>query len=134
MVAIEYKKERFMFAPDIQGPMSQHTMELIMAKPPDVLMLGGPPFYLGGSKVTESQLLIATENLKKIVQIVPMTILEHHTLRDSEWQTRVGPISKVASQAKHYLVTAAEYAGEGNLFLEYNRPQLYATISPFGRF
>jgi uncharacterized protein len=130
MVTIKYKKERFMFAPDIQGPMSQRTMELIMDEPPDMLMLGGPPFYLGGSKVTESQLLIATENLKKIVQTIPMTILEHHALRDSEWQTRVGPISKVASQAKHYLVTAAEYTGEGNLFLEYNRPQLFAQYPP----
>ncbi len=126
MVTVDYQRERFMFAPDVQGPMSQHTFEIIMAEHPDVLMLGGPPFYLEGTKITENQLLMATENLKKIVQIVPMTIIEHHALRDADWQIKAASIFKAAFEANHYVVTAAEYAGKENLFLESMRSQLYA--------
>ncbi len=45
-----------MFAPDVQGPMSTRTLELIKAAKPQVIMVGGPPFYLGGFKVDEAQL------------------------------------------------------------------------------
>lgn len=134
MVTIDYQGERFMFAPDIQGPMSQKTLEIILAEQPDVLMLGGPPFYLSGSKVSENKIHLAIENLKKIVQIIPMTIFEHHALRDAEWQKKAAPIFKAALNSHHYLVTAAEYAGKENLFLESFRPQLYEKYLPSKEF
>ena len=82
MATVEYDNERLMFAPDVQGPMSNHTLELIKAAQPTMLMLGGPPFYLGGFRVDESQLQNALNNLSSIVETVPLTILEHHALRD----------------------------------------------------
>ncbi len=134
MVTIEYKDERFMFAPDVQGPMLQTTVESIIAETPDLLMLGGPPFYLSGSKISETQLSEATENLKRIVQIVPATIIDHHTLRDPEWEMRLKSVFEVASKAKHYISTAAEYTGHPNTFLEYNRAGLYSKYPPSDEF
>jgi uncharacterized protein len=124
MTTVEYGEERFMFAPDIQGPMSNRTFQL-METQPSMLMLGGPPFYLAGFRVNESALQKATNNLSSIVANVPLTILEHHTLRDEFWKQKVAPIHEEASKAGHALITAAEFSGAENTFLESKRKQLY---------
>jgi predicted metallo-beta-lactamase superfamily hydrolase len=134
MTTIECGSERFMHAPDVQGPMSNHTMQIIEAEKPDVLMVGGPPFYLGGFKVDEAQLKQGLTNLIAIVQVAPTTIIEHHALRDADWRTIAEPIYVAAEEAGHQLVTAAEFAGEQNLFLEARRKQLYTESPPSKEF
>jgi len=134
MLEIEYAEEKFMFAPDVQGPMSTRTLELIKAAKPQVLMLGGPPFYLGGFKVDEAQLEKAVRNLINIVEVVPVTILEHHALRDESWQQRTSQVTDAAHKAGNQVVTAAEFAGEPNAFLESKRKQLYVDEPPSKEF
>ena len=134
MALIECEGERFMFAPDVQGPMSTHTLELIKAAKPHVILIGGPPFYLGSFKVEEAQLYVGLKNLVSIVETVPVTILEHHALRDEQWQQRVEQVYAAAVKAGHSVVTAAEYAGEANMFLESKRKQLYLENPPSKEF
>jgi uncharacterized protein len=134
MVTIEFGSERFTHAPDVQGPMSTHTAELIQAEKPDVLMVGGPPFYLGGFKVDENQLQKALTNLTSIIEAVPVTIMEHHALRGDPWLIKAEPIYLAAEKAGHSVVTAAEFAGEENLFLESKRKQLYEEFPPSKEF
>ncbi len=126
MAMIECGGERFMFAPDIQGPMSGRTLEIILKETPSVIMLGGPPFYLGGFRVEMNQLDRALKNLERIVENVPIVILEHHALRDESWKQKMAQVYEKASINGHKLVTAAEYAGKENIFLESKRKQLYA--------
>lgn len=130
MAVVEYEEERFMFAPDVQGPMSSHTCDLILKEAPSVIMLGGPPFYLGGFRVEDSQLELGLQNLERIVEVVPVVILEHHALRDEAWKHNVAPVHLQASKTGHCVVTAAEYAGNENLFLESIRKQLYQDHPP----
>jgi len=125
MVVIEVGAERFMFAPDVQGPMSTHTAQLILYAAPTVIMLGGPPFYLKGSRVESSQLEQGLRNLGRIVEVAPLTILEHHALRDEFWRPKMEGVFQKASKVGHSVVTAAEFAGKENLFLESTRKQLY---------
>jgi predicted metallo-beta-lactamase superfamily hydrolase len=134
MATVERGDERFMHAPDVQGPMATATAEYIKAQKLDVLMVGGPPFYLGGFKVDENQIRKGTENLRGIVEVVPVTIMEHHALRDAEWRTWAKPLCRAAELAGHKLVTAAEFLGEENLFLESRRRQLYAENPPSREF
>jgi predicted metallo-beta-lactamase superfamily hydrolase len=134
MALIEYEGERFMFAPDVQGPMSTHTLELIKSANAQVIMIGGPPFYLGGFKVDEAQLQLGLQNLASVVEAVPLTILEHHALRDEQWQQRTEQVYAVALNAGHSVVTAAEFIGEKNLFLESKRKQLYIDTPPSKEF
>ncbi len=134
MVTIEYGDERFMFAPDVQGPMSNHTLQLILDSQPSLLMLGGPPFYLAGFRVNELALQNAAKNIKALVQSVPLIILEHHTLRDESWKQKLAPIEEQAKQAGHELFTAAEFAGEENRFLESNRKKLFKDFPPSKEF
>ena len=134
MATVEFGGERFMHAPDVQGPMSTPTTELIRAEKPDALMVGGPPFYLGGFKVDENQLQKGSTNLSSIIEAVPVTIMEHHALRDAQWRMRAEPIYRAAEKAGHRVVTAAEFAGEENLFLESKRKQLYEEFPPSKEF
>ena len=134
MTLVEYEDERFMFAPDVQGPMSLRTLELIKNAKPQVAMVGGPPFYLSGFKVKETQLQSGLKNLVNIVRNVPLTILEHHALRDERWQQKIRPVYKAASITGHELLAAAEFAGQKNKFLEFARKKLYADYPPSREF
>ena len=123
-----------MFAPDVQGPMSAHTLALIRASEPQVIMVGGPPFYLGGFKVDEAQLQVGLRNLAGVVETMPLTILEHHALRDEAWQQRTKQVYDAALKAGHTVMTAAEFAGQENAFLESKRKKLYTDYPPSKEF
>jgi predicted metallo-beta-lactamase superfamily hydrolase len=125
MATIEYGEERFMFAPDVQGPMSTRTAELILAAKPVVIMLGGPPLYLAGFRVEEAQLELGIRNLERIAEAVPTVVLEHHALRDEAWRPKLESVFQKAQAAGHKVMTAAEYAGKENVFLEAKRKQLF---------
>jgi predicted metallo-beta-lactamase superfamily hydrolase len=125
MATVECCGERFMFAPDVQGPMSIHTAELILATKPSVLMMGGPPLYLEGGRVSEHQIKQALLNLKRIAEAVPLIILEHHALRHEAWRAKLSDVLVKAEGRGHRIITAAEYAGKENLFLEANRKRLF---------
>lgn len=134
MTVVEHGGERFMFAPDIQGPMSMHTLELILVAKPTVIMLGGPPLYLGGFRVEMAQLEQGLRNLEQIVEEVPLVILEHHALRDEAWRPKMEAVFQKASRSGHRILTAAEYVGKENLFLESKRKQLYLDQPPSAEF
>jgi hypothetical protein len=134
MALVECGGERFMFAPDVQGPMSTHTAELIKAAKPRVIMLGGPPFYLGGFKVEEAQLQLGLKNLVEVVESVPLTILEHHALRDESWLQRTKQVYDAAAKTGHRVMTAAEFVGQKNRFLEAKRKALYVENPPSKEF
>jgi hypothetical protein len=134
MAVVEHGGERFMFAPDVQGPMSSHTLELILKAQPAVIMLGGPPFYLGGFRVEVAQLEQGLRNLESIVQAVPLVIVEHHALRDESWTQKISSVYQQASKAGHSVMTAAEYLGNENVFLESRRKHLYRDFPPSNEF
>jgi predicted metallo-beta-lactamase superfamily hydrolase len=117
MAEVECGEERFVFAPDVQGPISNSALELIKDAKPDVLMVGGPPFYLGSFKVDEA-----------------ITILEHHTLRGASWHERTREAFESAHRVGNIVETAAEYAGKESVFLESRRKQLYDENPPSREF
>ncbi|MDR0461169.1 MAG: hypothetical protein LBH62_07055 [Nitrososphaerota archaeon] len=134
MTTIEYEQERFMFAPDVQGPIVEYTKQEILKTQPALIMLGGPPFYLTGFKVKEVSLQNAVSNLGAIVEAVPITILEHHTLRDQFSKQNLALVQSRADQFGHKLLTAAEFTGHRNNFLEANRENLYQMFPPSEKF
>lgn len=134
MAVIQIEDECFMFAPDVQGPMSDYTLGLILAAKPTVLMLGGPPLYLGGVRVDLSKLECGLRNLERIVERTPVTVIEHHALRDEEWRPKLEKVFLKAQAVNHSILTAAEYAGLENNFLESNRKKLYNDHPPTREF
>ena len=134
MTTVEYGEERFMFSPDVQGPMAKRTTELILATKPQMIMLGGPPLYLGGFRVDLAQLEKGIFNLERIVEEVPNVVLEHHALRDEDWRSKIGRVFARAAEKGHTMQTAAEYSGVENSFLESKRKQLYRDQPPSEEF
>jgi len=134
MATIEHENEKFMFAPDVQGPMSEHTLELIKREEPQMLMLGGPPLYLAKFKVDEAQIQAGLRNFQKIAAIVPLVIIEHHVLRDEDWREKTGNIFDVAADNGCKVLTAAEFLGKKNAFLEAERKKLFVEHPPSREF
>jgi hypothetical protein len=130
MTTIEYKDEKFMFAPDVQGPMSNRTLEIINEEKPQLIMIGGPPLYLSGFKVDENQIKAGLENLERVVKIVPNVILEHHILRNEDWRERIETVFDASQKVGCKILTAAEFLGKGNTFLEAKRKRLFIENPP----
>ncbi len=134
MTTIEFQGEKFMFAPDVQGPMSTHTLNVILAEKPQLIMLGGPPLYLAGFKADETALQKGLENLQKVVAHVPTVIVEHHILRDECWNKRIVKLLHRTHESKHRVLTAAEFSGRPNNLLEAARKRLFAEEPPSEEF
>ena len=125
MTTVECDDERFMFAPDIQGPMSNYTRELVETEAPSVILLGGPPLYLEGSRLDSSTIELGLRNLESIVRKTPTVILEHHVLREEAWKQKTLKVFEAACEVGHSVLTSAEFSGKKNRFLESTRKQLY---------
>jgi predicted metallo-beta-lactamase superfamily hydrolase len=130
MATIEHQNERFMFASDVQGPLSTKTLETICREEPQLIIIGGPPLYLSGFKTDEKEILIGIGNLEKIVHLVPVTILEHHILRDENWREKAKNVFVTAKKVGHEVLTAAEFLGKENVLLEARRKRLFEEKPP----
>lgn len=134
MAVIEREDEKVLFAPDVQGPSYEESLEMILAEEPQLAIVGGPPVYLVDFRETRGRIDSAMRNLERIVERVPVTILDHHVLRDEKWKETAQPVFDKASSVGHKLATAAEYAGKENSLLESKRKQLYETEPPSPEF
>lgn len=134
MTTIEFKNEKFLMAPDVQGPISTKTLQLIIKEKPQLLLIGGPPLYLSGFRIDEKLVRLGLENLRKIVDVVPCTILEHHILRDEHWREKTKEFLEEAQRAGNKVLTSAEFLGQENLFLEAKRKALFADYLPSKEF
>lgn len=134
MLTIEFADEKVVFASDVQGPIDIHTLTKILTESPELVIIGGPPTYLSGFRVKEECIERGMNNLKKLVENVPTTIMEHHTLRDEKWRSLSQPIFKAATQRGHKVLTAAEFSEIKNNFLEFRRKQLFKLEPPTSDF
>jgi len=96
MITVQCGDERVLFAPDVQGPMYDPTLKLILGERPQLIIIGGPPLYLAGFRVSEDHIQRGMQNLENIVKNVPLTIQEHHILRDKRWRELSQPIFDAA--------------------------------------
>jgi len=134
MATIEFADEKVVFASDVQGPMYTPTLDKILAENPQLVIVGGPPTYLAGFRVKEENIEMGMRNLRRLVESVPTTILEHHTLRDEKWRSLSEPIFDAAAEAGHKVLTAAEFSGATNNFLEFRRRHLFEMEPPTSDF
>ncbi len=134
MATIEVGDEKVVFTSDVQGPMHTPVLEAILSEKPKLVIISGPPTYLTGFRVKKEKIETALENLKRLVEKVPTTILEHHLLRDENWRNLSQPVFDIGNSLGHKVFTAAEFAGEKNNFLEFRRRQLFEIEPPSSDF
>lgn len=134
MAMIKYRGETILFAPDVQGPISQETLRIIIDMRPQLAIIGGPPTYLAGLKMSIEEINAAVENLRLLVKHIPTVILDHHVLRDEGWEDMHRQLGRQASEVGHRVFTAAEFLGLENNILEAYRKNLYSSDPPSEEF
>jgi len=134
MTIVKYDDEKMLFAPDVQGPISGETLNIILAEKPRLAIVGGPPLYLADFKMSREKMECAIKNLESIVRQVPITILDHHLLRDENWRETMQPVFMAVSSIGHKVFTAADYVGGKDDLLESRRKTLFETEPPSQEF
>ncbi len=130
MVEVKDKDISFLFASDVQGPMTSRTVDDILTFNPDVLFIGGPSLYLKDYRIPAESLEEAKLNLLRLVNNIPEVAVDHHLLRDADWLNYLKPIMKASSKRNYKMATMAEYADLPNTPLECKRAELYKELPP----
>jgi len=134
MTIIEHEDEKILFAPDVQGPVCNETLRMILNESVNLAIIGGPPLYLADFRVASEVIEHALRNLMIVSKHVPIIILDHHLLREKDWRERLKPVFDASSRAGNKILTAAEYVGESDNLLEANRKILFETEPPSREF
>jgi predicted metallo-beta-lactamase superfamily hydrolase len=134
MLTISYAEEKILFASDVQGPMTEDNLKIIINEKPKFLILGGPPLYLKGKKLINSSVENAKRNILKISDEIPTTIIDHHLMRSSDYVNFLKPAISVAQSKGHTLQSAAAFIGVPDKLLESKRDQLYKDKPPSSEF
>lgn len=115
------ERARFVFASDVQGPISAVATAWIIQQRPTLLYLSGPPSYvereLGAAVVDRG-----VDNLLRVLDATGCrAIVDHYSLRDVRWRQR---FERLWSTGR--VVTAAQHVGVDPQPLEAQRPVLWA--------
>jgi predicted metallo-beta-lactamase superfamily hydrolase len=117
------ERERFVFASDVQGPLSPVAAAYLERQRPTLLYLSGPPSYLEhtlGTAVIDR----AVEHLLRIIATTGCrVILDHHALREVRWRERLGRLLETGR-----VTTAAGHIGVAEAPLEAVRSQRWALL------
>ncbi|MBC7114614.1 MAG: uncharacterized protein PWR13_277 [Archaeoglobi archaeon] len=108
------------FTSDIQGaPLIEH-ISFITESSPDIIIMDGPMSYMLGYAFSEEDMKNSIENIRRVVDEtdVKKFVLDHHLLRDLNWEKHLGELRK-------RILTAAEFRGMKNNLLEARRKELF---------
>jgi predicted metallo-beta-lactamase superfamily hydrolase len=115
---------RFVFASDVQGPISRVATGYLIRERPHLLYLSGPPSYLQ-SQIGAKTLEHGIANLLTIIEKTGcQVVMDHHALRDLHHEERLGRLWETGK-----VVNAAKYLGIPEQLLESRRNFLWAKKS-----
>lgn len=134
MLTVEVGEERLMYCSDVQGPMVDDTLRIILAEKPNLVVVGGPPSYLAGFRVQRKSVEEGLRNLAEMASKVPLVVVDHHLLRDSNWRSLSKSVFSKASRCGNLVYTAAGLLGFEDALLEAHRIELYREEPPSKEF
>ena len=115
--------DRFVFASDVQGPLSSVAAAYLIQERPTLLYLSGPPSYIErdvGAAVIERGI----DNLLRILEATGCrVIMDHHALRDARFTERFRRVWETGA-----VETAAGYLGLAEAPLESRRSRAWAAV------
>lgn len=130
-LSIADPEARLTFMPDVQGPMSERAVGFALASRPEILVVGGPPFYLSHI-FTAEDLEAGVRGLARIVETAPLRqlVITHHALRTLEWRGLLGEVFSRARARGVEITTYAQILGVEEDLLEARRRELFETEPP----
>jgi len=115
------QRERFVFASDVQGPVSAVAAAWIIQQRPTLLYLSGPPSYVERD-LPAGAVQRGVDNLLRILDATSCrVIMDHHALRDPGFAARFEPLWTTG-----HVVTAAAHLGLDATPLEASRRVLWS--------
>ncbi|MEO0141525.1 MAG: MBL fold metallo-hydrolase [candidate division WOR-3 bacterium] len=121
-VAIKRGKESFLYASDVGGIQTESQFAFIAENRPRILYIDGPLTYMGIGDLGTSVGYLS----RVITDVRPeIIILEHHLLRDLNWEAKVLRVLELASSVGTSVRTAAGFSGKPDNLLEARRAELY---------
>jgi predicted metallo-beta-lactamase superfamily hydrolase len=130
MTQVDVEGERVMHASDVQGPICEATLDLMLAAHPQLVYVGGPPLYLADFRVDRSVIETGLTNLTTLAAETPTVLVDHHLLRDAAWRDVSTGVFQAAQRQGHRVVTAAEFLRQDDQLLEAQRRHLYEAEPP----
>ncbi len=123
MVCVVDRGFKFVFGSDAQSLADPAAVDWITKEDPDFLVLDGFPTIFVGWRMSIAKFEEATNNLLKTIKTVraEKIILDHHVLRDLNYKEKIKPVFETGKT----VLSAAEYLGMKNLFLEAWRKDLH---------
>ncbi|MEM3711970.1 MAG: MBL fold metallo-hydrolase [Thermoproteota archaeon] len=121
--------QSLLYTSDVQGfPLDSQT-KFVIDKKPDIIFLDGPSTYMLGVNYPLEALELSLKNTLKVLrEAFPSTIiLDHHLLRDLDWEMHFNSVFEEAEKLSVALLTAAEYIGKEINQLEALRIRLFQT-------
>ena len=117
------ERERFVFASDVQGPLSGVAAGWLMQQRPTLLYLAGPPSYIE-REIGAALIERGIDNLLRVIDATGCrVIMDHHAVRDAAFEAR---FARLWSTGR--VVTAAAHLGLPVNALENRRHQLWAAM------
>jgi uncharacterized protein len=117
------ERARFVFASDVQGPLSAVASAYLIQERPTLLYLSGPPSYLERDLGTPA----VERGIEQLLRVIETTecrvIMDHHALRDVRWGARFARLWETGR-----VVTAAGHLGINETALESRRNRLWAAV------
>jgi len=130
-LAIQSGQDKLVYTSGCMGLRDSVIRDFIQEHAPDILYLDGPPLYQMDTKESQREL----ENLSKAMDSLLQTnrikdvIVDHHFVREQNWQNRIAILASNAAKHTVQLRTAAEFRGEENNPFESRRNQLHESDS-----
>ncbi|MFH1447368.1 MAG: hypothetical protein ABIG39_00765 [Candidatus Micrarchaeota archaeon] len=125
-VLVDDGKEKFIHTSDVEGPPMQEQLDFIIKHKPNTVFLDGPLSYMiykFGNRALESSF----QNMMHIIDDagVKCLVVDHHFLRDREYDERIARVSEFGKKSGCRVCTAAEFIGKKVEMLETMRRELY---------
>jgi predicted metallo-beta-lactamase superfamily hydrolase len=123
IVVDHHEHERFVFASDVQGPLSAVAAAWLIQARPTVLYLSGPPSYME-REVGAVAIERAIDNLQRVLDTTGCrVIMDHHAVRDPRFSSRFARLWETGR-----VVTAAAHLGLEAQMLEARRDRLWSGV------
>lgn len=129
MVSIKEGNEKLVYGSDAQGPIDEKAQEFIIRENPRTAILDGPISYMLHYRLSQENFEKAKkslENVLKNTKNLKTLIYEHHLVRDLKYREKYKEQFELADKLKIKILTAAEFIGEKNNFLEAERKSLFS--------
>ncbi len=124
MVAVRSAHDTLVHMSDTQL-LNAAAVDWALRQRPSIVVTSGPPLYLpqlGGDRLAP-----ARQNLRRLVDAVPLVVVDHHLMRGGEPEAFLAPARALAEPRDHRLLCGAEWMGQPPMLLESRRRELYGS-------